>query len=205
VTPAPQELLSTDDLLADASTTNEEEDRVADAAPAANGLSFAFVDYVTHETFKVVKLVEKTNEKGSPSTPDSERVQPSFGVPPPPCGNQRMGFGKYCGRTYAQVYADDLGYCRWALRVRKPERKLYDFVHYLKAQNDDVIGCDRPMGFGKYRRQTYGDVVTNDHDYCAWALRQHCRCEGLEDFIQYLNDQEVDCARAGIKMCSALQ
>jgi hypothetical protein len=143
VTPAPQELLPTDDLLADASTTNEEEDRVADAAPAANGLSYAFVDYITHETFKVVKLVEKTNEKGSPSTFDIERVQPKFGAPPSTCGNQLMGFGKYCGRTYAQVYADDRGYCRWALRESYPGIELSDFVHYLKKQNDDVIGCDR--------------------------------------------------------------
>ena len=50
-------------------------------------------------------------------------------------GSKTLGFGKYYGQTYEDIYMNDYGYCKWCL-TKKPETfSMYDFQQYILKIN----------------------------------------------------------------------
>jgi hypothetical protein len=50
-------------------------------------------------------------------------------------GKKTIGFGKYRGSTYEEVYMYDRAYCRWCLSVDAKTFSMYDFQSYIDKIN----------------------------------------------------------------------
>ena len=50
-------------------------------------------------------------------------------------GSKRLGFGKYRGQTYENVYMTDYGYCKWCLTKNAESFSMFDFQQYICKVN----------------------------------------------------------------------
>ena len=50
-------------------------------------------------------------------------------------GSKTLGFGKYYGCTYEQVYMNDYSYCRWCISKQSQTFSMYDFQQYILKIN----------------------------------------------------------------------
>merc|ERR1711924_376842 len=119
-------------------------------------------------------------------------------------GKQIVDFGKYKGKTFAQVRAMDDNYWQWALNQDEPHGSLLEFVHYLTSkggvqssrQRAAVSPGTKRVSFGKYSGKTFAEVQRTDPDYCEWAVHQRDpRQPGLREFIQFLDSSAQTLAK----------
>ena len=47
-------------------------------------------------------------------------------------GQKILGFGKYYGETYQDVYMNDYAYCKWCMTLDPSTFSMYDFQSYIK-------------------------------------------------------------------------
>ncbi len=47
-------------------------------------------------------------------------------------GQKVLGFGKYYGKTYQDVYMNDYSYCMWCMSKDPNTFSMYDFQSYIK-------------------------------------------------------------------------
>ena len=50
-------------------------------------------------------------------------------------GMKTLGFGKYSGKCYEEIYMRDFGYCKWCLTVTPYTFSMYDFQQYIYKMN----------------------------------------------------------------------
>jgi hypothetical protein len=50
-------------------------------------------------------------------------------------GMKTLGFGKYYGRSYEEVYTRDFGYCKWCMTISAYTFSMYDFQNYIWKMN----------------------------------------------------------------------
>jgi len=50
-------------------------------------------------------------------------------------GQKVLGFGKYYGRTYQDVYMNDRSYCTWCMSLEPMTFSMYDFQTYIEKVN----------------------------------------------------------------------
>merc|ERR1711924_320753 len=115
-------------------------------------------------------------------------------------GKQIVDFGKYKGKTFAQVRAMDDNYWQWALNQDEPHGSLLEFVHYLTSKGGVQSSRQRAavspgtkrvssgkqiVDFGKYKGKTFAQVRAMDDNYCQWALNQDEPHGALLEFVHY--------------------
>ena len=50
-------------------------------------------------------------------------------------GSKFIGFGKYYGRTFEEIYTFDYSYCMWVTSVTAYTFSMYDFQNYIHKMN----------------------------------------------------------------------
>jgi hypothetical protein len=125
-------------------------------------------------------------------------------------GARTIEFGKYKGFTFQEVLQVDKGYGAWVLKAcAQPDSSpnLKEFGEFLQEhaaelqtaasadkQNDFAPeACSnegaKQIMFGKYRGQTFEDVLQGDRGFCAWVLRTSYRDDSgqpLREFGAFL-------------------
>lgn len=86
--------------------------------------------------------------------------------------NETLRFGKYKGKTIADVYKADARYLHWLettdrfLKIDFEElKRLYPDIE----RHSDVPILERTIGFGKYKGKRYGDIK-DDIPYLEWLV-----------------------------------
>eukprot|EP00403_Amphidinium_massartii_P020362 CAMPEP_0178399176 /NCGR_PEP_ID=MMETSP0689_2-20121128/15148_1 /TAXON_ID=160604 /ORGANISM="Amphidinium massartii, Strain CS-259" /LENGTH=250 /DNA_ID=CAMNT_0020019951 /DNA_START=54 /DNA_END=806 /DNA_ORIENTATION=+ len=104
-----------------------------------------------------------------------------------------VDFGKYKGDTFADVIRNDPDYCEWILGVSDvTSGSMMQFQRYLSENFVPPTPDEQIVAFGKYKGETFSDMLRLDPDYCEWIL-------GLSDvtsgsairFQQYLSENFV--------------
>jgi len=97
--------------------------------------------------------------------------------------------GKYTGRSFEHVAAEDRDYCGWILRAsddgKRLPRDLNSFGKFLREHHGGVL-C-----VGKFRQQHtfFDEVVREDPGYCEWVSELDDPGPGLKGFAKYLKEQ----------------
>ena len=97
--------------------------------------------------------------------------------------------GKYTGRSFEHVAAEDRDYCGWILRAsddgKRLPRDLNSFGKFLREHHGGVL-C-----VGKFRQQHtfFDEVVREDPGYCDWVSSLEDPGPGLKSFAKYLQEQ----------------
>eukprot|EP00929_Paragymnodinium_shiwhaense_P047204 TRINITY_DN23941_c0_g1_i1.p1 TRINITY_DN23941_c0_g1~~TRINITY_DN23941_c0_g1_i1.p1 ORF type:complete len:335 (+),score=60.67 TRINITY_DN23941_c0_g1_i1:70-1074(+) len=108
-------------------------------------------------------------------------------------GHEVIPVGKYRGRDYASIAEEDPDYCEWVISTVTSEDPgpLKEFADFLIAEHPEIAErCGSRQGssssprsgslppseasgripFGKYKGQTFEEVLQEDPRYCQWAL-----------------------------------
>ena len=99
------------------------------------------------------------------------RQQP---ILPAVSGSDRMDFGMYKNKTYAEVL-EDFGYTNWCIQTFQEgdcNWKLKRYAQWANCQQPilpAVSGSDR-MDFGMYKDKTYAEVL-EDFGYTNWCIQ----------------------------------
>eukprot|EP00746_Dinoflagellata_sp_MGD_P136097 gnl/MRDRNA2_/MRDRNA2_70080_c0_seq1.p1 gnl/MRDRNA2_/MRDRNA2_70080_c0~~gnl/MRDRNA2_/MRDRNA2_70080_c0_seq1.p1 ORF type:complete len:761 (-),score=134.83 gnl/MRDRNA2_/MRDRNA2_70080_c0_seq1:12-2144(-) len=120
-----------------------------------------------------------------------------------------MAFGKYKGRTFADLKEHEPDYVSWALGQADPSGPLQAFLEYLKSEgvslsvpsqpSDSVQqttpqasqGPDTVMTVGKHKGRTFADLKNSEPEYVSWALGQADPSGQLQAFVDYLKSEGV--------------
>lgn len=110
--------------------------------------------------------------------------------------NLSVGFGKYRGRAYEEVLAEDPDYCRWVMESSEQadaSTTLSQFADWLKTQDLSAAPTsdDHIVRFGKHKGKTYEALLDEDLDYCQWILDQDPEEMGrtMKPFYEWLISQ----------------
>jgi len=144
----------------------------------------AFVDYLKAEGVKP-GLLGKRSAEGPLLASEPGTVFP---------------FGKFKGRTFADVKASEPDYVSWTLKAAEPSDELKAFQNYLHAEGVNLsehspaaqaTGADVVMLVGKHKGRTFADLKATEPEYVAWALKQEEPTEQMKAFVDYLKAENA--------------
>ena len=134
-----------------------------------------------------------------------------------------LTFGQYAGLTYAQVMANDPGYCQWHLdNLRSSDDAGRHFADWLRAGDrlrnkrkrdremrdaePDEVKRARVADFGKHRSETWGQLLDNRPGYCLTLIEKQGAkpVQGsLKEFLRFAKRFSADLeARLGQRRAS---
>ena len=97
--------------------------------------------------------------------------------------------GKYKGRSFRAVAAEDRDYCGWILRASADGKRLphdlNSFSKFLREHHGGVL-C---VGKFKNRHTYFSAVIREDPGYCDWVLSLDDPGPGLKSFAKYVKEQ----------------
>ena len=103
-------------------------------------------------------------------------------------GETVLTFGKYRGRTIADIYESDPSYCKWLIPqqvlINSPEVRA--FLH-LKFKNSDNSYI---MTWGKFKGKTVRWIFANNNAYFYWLLNNsfvESNCPKLKEALVELH------------------
>eukprot|EP00746_Dinoflagellata_sp_MGD_P036338 gnl/MRDRNA2_/MRDRNA2_187166_c0_seq1.p1 gnl/MRDRNA2_/MRDRNA2_187166_c0~~gnl/MRDRNA2_/MRDRNA2_187166_c0_seq1.p1 ORF type:complete len:718 (-),score=185.94 gnl/MRDRNA2_/MRDRNA2_187166_c0_seq1:84-2006(-) len=154
-----------------------------------------------------------TQDVGAPSV-----LSNSSELSLPPTGDTMITFGKYRGRTFADIKDSDSSYVSWALGLQFPSPNLQPFIDYLQTEGvgqgregsaNLSASLQQPLPAtgdtvrtqGKHKGRTFADLKDNEPAYVFWALGQPDLSPELQSFVDYLKASGVS---AGLQVPSEL-
>ena len=125
---------------------------------------------------------------------------------PPKQPDYELPFGKYKGKTLAQIYKDDPKYVFWLASTDRYFR--IDFAALCGIDPNDEqaqqkfeaeVGRVFPqttindvVSFGKYKGETYKSVAAKDPDYVLWVLKTNNKIDfDYNSFREYFNSLDI--------------
>ena len=87
--------------------------------------------------------------------------------------------GKHRGKSYAEVYARDRGYCAWVLSDGLSGSEFPGFASYLRSKHGGVLKVGRHKGL------SFNEAWEKERDYCYWAASLESPGEPMKAFAAF--------------------
>ena len=87
--------------------------------------------------------------------------------------------GKHRGKSYAEVAAQDRGYCAWVLSDGPCGSEFQGFASYLRSKHGGVLKVGRHKGL------SFNEAWAKERDYCYWAASLESPGQPMKAFAAF--------------------
>lgn len=85
-----------------------------------------------------------------------------------------INFGKHKGRTFKDIFDNELSYCKWIINNEdsNPDPYFITFQRYCRknSKNFNINEDSNVITFGQYKNRKFSEVLKEDPKYCIWLI-----------------------------------